>query len=100
MKFVIPNHEWRAAVIDALAQAEDGDTLSVDDITKQELATRAARRMGKTVYIVVEKYRICWQSKLTGYEGRGEWVADRPTAELAEAQTNCPDVNHWIEEQP
>ena len=55
MKFVIPNHEWKAAVIDALAQAEDGDTISVDTLIRQELATRAARRMGKTVYIVVEQ---------------------------------------------
>ena len=55
MKFVIPQSNWASALADALAQAEDGDTISVDTLIRQELATRAARRMGKTVYIVVEQ---------------------------------------------
>ena len=46
------------------------------------------------------KYRICWQSKFTGYEGRGEWFIVRPTRLLAKLQIKYPDLDHWIEEQP
>ena len=46
------------------------------------------------------KYRICWQSKFTGIEGRGDWLPYRPTTELAEAQADYPDLDHWIEQQP
>ena len=100
MKFVISQANWTSALADALTQAEDGDTISVDTLIRQELATRAARRMGKTVYIVVEKYRICWQNRFTGIEGRGEWLAFNPTALLVHLNANNGDVDHWIEQQP
>ena len=45
------------------------------------------------------KYRICWQSKFTGIEGRGEWLTFNPTALLAALNANYPGVDHWIEQQ-
>jgi hypothetical protein len=43
-------------------------------------------------------YRICWRSRLTGYEGRGEPLA-RSVAEswIAALNESHPNIDHWLE---
>ena len=49
----------------------------------------------------MEQYRICWQSKFTGFEGNGSWCNESGLEvlqrEFKSAQKMYPDIDHWIE---
>ena len=54
LTFIIPQINWTFALVDAIKQSEDGDTIVVDTLARQELVIRAAARMGKNVIVVVD----------------------------------------------
>lgn len=50
-----------------------------------------------------KQYRICWESRLTGAKGQGEWhdadKLDTLLSQLARSAAAWPQIEHWIEER-
>ena len=44
-------------------------------------------------------HRICWRSRITGFEGNGQWIGEHEAVQCVAHHSNIlyPEIEHWVE---